>query len=155
MGLVLTLILVGIILLIAELLLIPGVGVAGVFGIVSLCGASYYSFAFLGGLQGAIVTVVDIALISVAVYFALRAKTWKKLELKTVIDNTKEDNEVCAGDRGRTITRLAPMGKARFNGFSCEVTAVEGMIDPGVEVEVVHIENNKIYVKTVMPDEAF
>ncbi len=29
------------------------------------------------------------------------------------------------------------------------------MIDAGQEVEVVHIENNKIYVKAVMPNEAF
>ena len=29
------------------------------------------------------------------------------------------------------------------------------MIDAGTPVEVVHIENNKIYVKVIMPDEAF
>ena len=47
------------------------------------------------------------------------------------------------------------MGTARINGKSYEVTALEGMIDAGSEVEVVHIENGKIYVKPVMPDEAF
>ena len=29
------------------------------------------------------------------------------------------------------------------------------MIDAGTEIEVVHMENKKIYVKPVMPDEAF
>ena len=155
MGLVLTLILVGIVLLLAELLLVPGVGVAGILGVLSLCGSSYYAFAFLGGIQGGIVTVVNIALLSILLYFALRAKTSKKLELDTVIDKTEEACAICTGDKGHTVTRLAPMGKARINDRSFEVTAVEGMIGPGVEVEVVHIENGKIYVRTVMPDEAF
>ena len=91
MGLVLTLILVGIVLLLAELLLVPGVGVAGILGVLSLCGSSYYAFAFLGGIQGGIVTVVNIALLSILLYFALRAKTWKKLELDTVIDKKVDD----------------------------------------------------------------
>ena len=39
------------------------------------------------------------------------------------------------------------MGSARFNDFVVEVKAVEGMLDPGVDVEVVLIEGNKIYVK--------
>ena len=155
MGLVLTLILVGIVLLLAELLLVPGVGVAGILGVLSLCGSSYYAFAFLGGIQGGIVTVVNIALLSILLYFALRAMTWKTLELDTVIDKKEEACAICPGDKGRTVTRLAPMGKARINDRSFEVTAVEGMIGPGVEVEVVHIENGKIYVRTVMPDEAF
>ena len=155
MGLVLTLILVGIVLLLAELLLVPGVGLDGIRGVLSLCGSSYYAFAFLGGIQGGIVTVVNIALLSILLYFALRAKTWKKLELDTVIDKKEEACAICPGDKGRTVTRLAPMGKARINDRSFEVTAVEGMIGPGVEVEVVHIENGKIYVRTVMPDEAF
>ncbi|MGM9741529.1 MAG: NfeD family protein [Candidatus Cryptobacteroides sp.] len=155
MGLVITLILAGILLLLAELLLIPGVGVAGILGVLSLCGSSYYAFAFLGGLHGAVVTVVNIALLSILLYFALRAKTWKKLELDTVIDKKEEACAVCPGDKGRTVTRLAPMGKARINDRSFEVTAVEGMIDPGVEIEVVHIEDSKIYVRTVMPGEAF
>lgn len=155
MGLVLTLILVGIVLILVELLLIPGVGVAGVFGIISICGSSYYAFAFLGVWQGTVVTVVNVFILAVLLFFALRAKTWKKLELDTVIDKKIEKNEVNTGDRAVTITRLAPMGKAQFDGFNCEVTALEGMLDRGVEVEVAHIENNKIYVKQVMPDEAF
>ena len=55
MGLTITLILAGIILILAELLLIPGVGVAGILGVLSICGASWYAFAVLGPLTGAIV----------------------------------------------------------------------------------------------------
>jgi hypothetical protein len=39
------------------------------------------------------------------------------------------------------------MGSARFGNYVVEVKAVEGMLDPNVEVTVVLIEDNKIYVK--------
>ncbi len=155
MGLVITLVIAGIILILAEIFLIPGIGAAGILGLISLCGSSYYAFAFLSPTAGAVTTAVNIILISVLLFYALRAKTWKRLELDTVIDNKKEEETAGVGDRGKAITRLCPMGTARFNGRSYEVTALEGMIDAGSEVEVVHIENNKIYVKPVMPDEAF
>ena len=44
MGLIITLILVGIVLMIAEILLIPGVGVAGILGLLSLGGSCWYAF---------------------------------------------------------------------------------------------------------------
>ena len=155
MGLTITLILVGIILILAELLIIPGVGVAGILGILSICGASWYSFAFIGPLAGTIVTVFNGATLSVLTFFALRSRTWKKFELNTVIEKKESGINVNVGDRGRTVTRLAPMGTASISDTRMEVTALEGMIDAGTEIEVAHIEKNKIYVRPVMPDEAF
>lgn len=155
MGLTITLILVGIILILAELLIIPGVGVAGILGILSICGASWYSFAFIGPLAGTIVTVFNVVTLSVLTYFALRSRTWKKFELNTVIEKKESGINVNVGDRGRTVTRLAPMGTASISDTRMEVTALEGMIDAGTEIEVAHIEKNKIYVRPVMPDEAF
>ena len=39
------------------------------------------------------------------------------------------------------------MGTANIREEVYEVKALEGMIDPGVEIEVVLIEDNRIYVK--------
>ncbi len=155
MGLVITLVIAGIILILAEIFLIPGIGAAGILGLLALCGSSYYAFACLGTAAGVITTLVNIVLISVLLFYALRAKTWKRLQLDTVIDNKPEEESVGVGDRGKAVTRLGPVGTARINDKSFEITALEGMIDAGTEIEVVHMENKKIYVKPVMPDEAF
>ena len=155
MGLVITLILVGIILILVEILLIPGIGIAGILGLTSICGSGYYAFAHLGPWTGVSVTVVNIALLAVLIFYALRGKTWKRLELDTVIDKHIEEEEVAVGDRGIAATRLGPIGTARINDKSYEVTSLEGMIDAGTRVEIVHIEHNKIYVRPVMKDEAF
>lgn len=95
------------------------------------------------------------ATLSVLTFFALRSRTWKKFELNTVIEKKESGINVNVGDRGRTVTRLAPMGTASISDTRMEVTALEGMIDAGTEIEVAHIEKNKIYVRPVMPDEAF
>ena len=54
---------------------------------------------------------------------------------------------VSVGDEGKTLTRLAPMGQALIGEDSVEVKALEGMIDPDMDIVVVMIDDNKIYVK--------
>ena len=46
-----------------------------------------------------------------------------------------------------TISRLAPSGKAIFNGETVEVASEHGLIDENREVVVVKVEGNKIFVK--------
>ena len=150
MGFVITLILVGIILIFIEILLIPGVGVAGVLGLLSMGGSCFYAFHEFGLTTGIIVAVVNAVLIIGLAIYVLRAKTWKRMSLKTNIDSKAVETAVLSlGDKGKTLTRLAPMGSARFGDYVVEVKALEGMLDPEVPVEVVLIEDNKIYVKAL------
>ncbi|MBQ2113148.1 MAG: hypothetical protein II194_08015 [Bacteroidales bacterium] len=152
MGFIITLILVGLVLIFAEILLIPGVGVAGILGILSMGGSCFYAFYEYDNTTGAIVTAVNVVLLVALTVWILRAKTWKKMSLETNIDSkaVSSDASVLAlGDRGKTLTRLAPMGSARFGDYVVEVKALEGMLDPNIDVEVVLIEDNKIYVNTV------
>ena len=150
MGFILTLILVGVLLLLAEILLIPGVGIAGVLGLVSLIGSSVYAFYVMGMTAGTVVTAVNVVLVVGLTVYILREKTWKKFTLNTNIESKAlPDNEeqLSIGDRGKTVNRLSPVGSARFGSVSYEVKALEGMIDSGVDVEVALIENNKVFVK--------
>ena len=150
MGFIITLILVGLVLILAEILLIPGVGVAGVLGILSIGGSCFCAFHQYGNVTGAIVTAVNALLLLALIIWVLRAKTWKRLTLETSIDPKAVSSDTAAltvGDRARTLTRLAPMGSACFGNYVVEVKALEGMLEPNIGVEVVLIEDNKIYVK--------
>ncbi|MBE6243717.1 MAG: hypothetical protein E7114_09955 [Bacteroidales bacterium] len=155
MGFVITLILVGLVLIFAEILLIPGVGVAGILGLLSMGGSCFYAFYEFGNTTGAIITAVNVVLVVALAVWILRAKTWKRMALETNIDSkavSSEASVLAVGDRGRTLTRLAPMGSARFGDYVIEVKALEGMLDPNVDVEVVLIEDNKIYVKPLFAE---
>ena len=150
MGLIITLILLGLVLIFAEILIIPGVGIAGILGLLSLAGSCYYAFAQMSTLAGVIVTSVNAVLLVALTVWVLRAKTWKKLTLNTSIESKAvESSSVMVGDKGKTLTRLAPMGTARFGENVVEVKALEGMIDAGVDVQVILIEDNRIFVETV------
>lgn len=151
MGLIITLILVGLVLIFAEVLLIPGVGIAGILGLASMGGSCYYAFTEFGNMTGAIVTAVNAVLIAGLTIWVLRAKTWKRLTLETNIDAKAVVPEVAVevGQEGRTMTRLAPMGSARFGNNILEVTSYQGIIDSGVEVKVVAVDGMKIFVEQI------
>ncbi|MBO4446666.1 MAG: NfeD family protein [Bacteroidales bacterium] len=144
------LIVAGILLLLAEFLLVPGVGVPGVLGLCCLIAACFFGFFWFGNTVGAIITAaVSLLLLGLFIY-ALRSKTWKKVALNDeIVAKTGElPPSVDAGSRGVTETRLAPMGTARFGDSSTEVKSDNNeMIEPGTPVEVVRIEDNRIIVK--------
>ncbi len=155
MAFIIILMAVGLVLVLAEILLIPGVGVAGILGLASLGGSCFYAFHEFGPGTGTIVTVINVVLLVALTVYVLRAKTWKKLALNTNIDSKIQffdENTLAVGDTGKTLTRLAPMGTAKIGENNYEVKSLEGIIDPGTEVEIVMIEDNKIYVKPVEKD---
>lgn len=146
---------VGLVLVLSEIFLIPGVGVAGVLGVISLGGACYYVFYEFGLFPGAVFTGAILAVLIGLIAYTIKTKAWKKLALDTRIDSKVQNLEketLSVGDTGKAVTRLAPIGMARFDGRGYEVKSLEGMIDAGTDVEVVMFEDNKIYVKPVSSD---
>lgn len=155
MAFIVILTLLGVILILGEIMLVPGVGIAGILGLLAQGGACWYAFSTFGPTTGAVVTLINVVLLISFLVFALRAKTWKRFALNTKIESkaSSDPDEVLAiGDRGRTVTRLAPIGTARIEGKSYEVKSLEGMLDAGTDIEVVLIEDNKILVKPVSDD---
>ena len=148
MGLIISLIVIGMVLMLTEIMLIPGVGVAGILGFLSIGGACYFAFCEYGTMVGIIVLASNAIVLVLLLIWVLRAQTWKKFTLNTNIDSKAVSTEtvIAIGDYAKTVTRLAPIGSIRFNNKVMEAKALEGMIDSRVDVEVVLIEDNKIYV---------
>ena len=144
------LIAVGFLFLLLEILVLPGTNIAGVVGFVLLAIGIWQAYAVYGGMAGTITLLLTLLFSAVVLYYALKSKTWKRAALDKSIDsrvNVIDLEKVKSGDRGKTISRLAPMGKAEFNGEYYEVNAMGQFIDPGTEIEIVKIEYNKITVK--------
>lgn len=152
MALIISLIIIGLALLFAEILLIPGVGLAGILGVISMGGSCYFAFADYGMTTGLVVLAVILLILILMMVWVLRAKTWKRMSLDTNIDSKAVALEipVAVGDKGVTMTRIAPMGNARFGDKSVEVTSFEGIINSGVEVEVVSVDGMKVVVKSTV-----
>ena len=152
MALIITLIIVGILLIVAEILIIPGIFVAGLLGLGALVGSCVIAFEEYGQIGGLIVIVINCLLLITFTIISLRSNTWKKISLSTKIgdsvDLKVEEKGLSEGDVGQTISRLNPIGKAIFKGLTVEVNARNEMIKQGETVEISQIEGNTIFVKT-------
>ncbi len=146
------LILAGIIFMLVELLLIPGVGIGGFLSLASLGAACWYTFAYIGFSAGWWVLSCTLVLLVVCIAVVLRARTWKKFELSTEITSkvNVESSRVRAGDNGVAKTRLAPMGTGKFGEVLVEVKSDDGsLVDAGTPVEVVSVEGSQVTVKPI------
>ncbi|MBR6458343.1 MAG: NfeD family protein [Bacteroidales bacterium] len=149
---IISLVLLGILMMLIEFLLTPGMGFAGIVGIASFVGACVYAFIKAGTQTGSLVTAVVAVIVIILFVWMLRSKSWKKLEQKEQIDaraNT-EVEKVAVGDKGVTLSRLVPIGKVKFENVTCEVHNADGsFVDPGVEVQVIAVEDNEVIVKPI------
>lgn len=148
--LVVILILVGVALLVTELFLIPGFGLPGIVGFISIAGGVFCAYFYLGNTAGHITLAASVVLCAIAIYIFVRSKMLDKMALQENIDSKVdliEGTNIHIGDKGVTISRLAPMGKVRIGDSDIEAKSYEAFIDQQTEVEVVAVEGNKIIVK--------
>lgn len=146
---IILLVVLGVVLLLVEFLIIPGVTVAGVAGFVFLIVGVVLSYIYLGPRQGNIVLLVTLVINVTSIFIFFRTKTWRKAGLKSEILGKVNviENDIIEGITGKSISRLAPTGKALFNDKMIEVQSIEGFIDQNIEIVITSIKNNKIYIK--------
>ena len=155
MGLIITLIIIGLLLIAAEILIIPGFGIAGVLGLLAMGGSCYYTFYEFGSTAGSVVTAINAGLIIALTFYVLRAKTWKRMSLETKIDTKALDDDsqyVRVGEVGIALSRMAQMGPVRFGDKCFEAKTLEGIVDPGTQVQIVLIEEGKVNVIPYFPE---
>lgn len=152
MGLVISLVLLGVFFLVVELIFLPGITFGTVLSVVSYVAAIYLGFDRLGVVGGFVTLVVVVALSLVATVLSLRAKTWQRLALNDKIESqsgVKPDVQVQIGDKGIALSRLSPMGKVKIAGREYEAKSDGTYIDQRSEVEVVGFENFAVLVKKI------
>ncbi len=144
------LIFLGLIFLLAELFLLPGISIGGILSVVCFATVTYISFTNYGSGVGWLVIGISLVLSIIAFAISLRSKTWERLSLKSKIDTsagTTPQSEVSIGTKGVTISRLSPMGKIEIGGKHFEAKSFSGYIDEHIEIEVVDFENFCAIVK--------
>lgn len=149
---IIILILVGILMLLLEILVIPGSGIAGIVGFGLMVAGIWMAYSREGTQAGHITLVVTLGVNLIGLLLALRSKTWKKAMLSTEIDgkvNIVDTKLLHIGDKGVTVSRCAPMGKAVFNDKFIEVSTLSDFIDEDAVVQVVKISGNKVFVKQI------
>ena len=138
----------GIILLALEIVALPG-GIAGAFGLLLTGFGVWQSYLIWGPTVGNTILCICAAITVVMLAIFLKAKTWKRFSLNEESDSTVnqvDKTTLAIGAKGTTVARLAPTGKALFDGQLVEVHAINKFIDPDRPIEVVAVEGYRIDV---------
>ncbi|MDG5798980.1 NfeD family protein [Marinilabiliaceae bacterium ANBcel2] len=147
------LILAGIILLILEFFVFPGITVSGAAGVIMIGSGIWIAYSGYGTSTGNSVLISSIVALIVVFIISLRSKTWKKLMLNTELTGNFEsvtEGTISPGDRGITVTRLNPTGKAIINDEEVEARCPGEFLDPQTEIEAVKVFKTYIIVKPVI-----
>lgn len=148
-ALIISLIVLGLILILLELFVTPGF-VTGLLGGVAWMYALYKIYNEYGTVSGHYALAGLILLLVACVIIAVKSGVWERVSLKSHVDGkVNELPEVKVGDSGYTSSALRPMGRMIINNNSLEVTTMGELVESGAYVEVIKIENNKIYVKQI------
>ena len=131
-----------ILLILAEIFLLPGITLAGIGGVV---------FAYTVGMWVGHLTL-SLSIIAFGVIFAwlLRSRSFNKIALKTDIDSkltSSRDLGIEPGDEGITLSRLAPIGKARIKGINVEAKSQDELIDENTPIVVIRVDSYNVIVR--------
>src|SRR5690554_2687614 len=149
---IILLICLGLILLLIEFALIPGITIAGIGGFILLGISVYIAFIEFGTGIGFLTLAFVLFASPLMIYYLFQSKTGKKLMLETLIDSKVEtsiNEKIHIGDTGKTIGRLAPSGRVKVQGEVVDALSTGGFIDHNSEVKVIKILSNKIIVEPI------
>lgn len=149
---VIALLVLGWFLLFLEIFFIPGITVLVVIGALLMAAGIMFSFIHFGVETGWWTLVGTTAVVTASIIIAVRSGFWKRLSLKDQVTgrmNTFDHDVVKPGTKGKSISRIAPSGKAMFGNDMFEVHSESGFINPDTELEVVKIYLNRIIVKPI------
>lgn len=146
---ILVLIFFGIALIVLEILIVPGL-IVGIAGGVFMFMGIMWAWQVYGNTGGIIVGISSLVVLAISIYLALKSGFWQRFSLKDKLDgkvNVILTEKLNVGDFGDAVSSLRPMGTVRVNGEQFEATSEGQMIPPNYPIEIVRIEENKVFVK--------
>lgn len=146
------LIVVSTVLLITEIIFVPGTTVVGVLGLIFCAYGIYLGYDYFGTATGTIILLSSLLLNVAALVWAFKSRSWERFSLHNKSEGTFNEDfkvELSVGQRGVSISSIRPVGKALFNEDEIEVRSNGGYIDENVEIEVIRIESNKFFVEPI------
>ena len=138
---------VAIVLILLEIFMLPGITVAGVGGFLFAAGGLFYAYSVSTPI-GNVTLAVSSLVFAASFIWLLRSKSFNRVALKTDIDSKLvSSRDFVPGDEGLTLSRLAPIGKARINGITVEAKSMDELIDENTPVEVIRVDGYNVIVK--------
>lgn len=143
---------IGLILIIVEVIFIPGTTFVGIAGFIFLVAGVALSFNYYGKEVGWIIFGSSAVLSGGLFYLAFRTNAWSRFALKSSIDSKVNEGELDSftqGQEGVAVSTLRPVGKAEINNKIVEVTTLGDYVDSGTPVRIIKVLSNQIIVEPI------
>ena len=147
---VLILVFIGLVLLLVELIFLPGTTLIGILGFLVLAGGVWLGYEKMGVANGHIILSIALILSVAIVIFSFKADVWSKFALKDVNHSRVNENvkpQLQEGNTGRTLSALRPSGTAMFQDQHYEVHTNGEFLNAGTPVIITRINHHKVIVK--------
>ncbi len=138
----------GMILLIAEVAIIPGFGIAGISAAALIFGGAAFAWSHFGATWG-----MGSLLLSGAATFAIlkimpHTRAGKSLVLSTKLKKSAVESRAAEleGKEGVTVTTLRPAGAAEIDGRRIDVVTDGVFVEAGRPVRVVSVDGARVVV---------
>lgn len=151
-SIVLSIITMGLILVVAEIVFVPGTTVVGLIGFIFLIIGVGLSFKYFGGEVGWILLASTSVACGGLLYFSFNTKTWNRFSLKSANKGKVNEGEIdqfTVGMEGQTVSALRPIGKAELNNQTVEVKTTGDYLDSGSKIRIIKIISNQIIVEPI------
>jgi membrane-bound ClpP family serine protease len=149
---ILALLLIGVILIVLELIFIPGTTVVGILGFTFAIAGIIVSYRHLGSEIGLYIVIGTSLVTLLAIVYSVRSGAWSRFSLKSSIKSKVNEGEtdlLQIGDTGVSISTLRPFGKAEFKNRQYEVKTSGNYLDPGKQIRITQISLNQVVVEPI------
>jgi membrane-bound ClpP family serine protease len=149
---VISLILFGLFLIIAEIIFVPGTTLVGILGFIFLLLGVGLSFNYFGSETGWTTVGVSAVASGLILYYSFKANIWGRFSLKSSIQSKVNEGDLdllTVGTEGIAVSALRPVGKATLGEKMYEVKTLGEYLDSGSRVRVIKIIMNQIIVEPI------
>ena len=148
-------------LILVEVFVLPGFGVAGISGIILMFGGIFYVFKSAYQFETAILAFSSVIVLTAAFVIATfcffpKTRAWKHFALATEMSSDigfhsagDEDYQSYVGQTGTAITPLRPAGTIRLAGKRVDVLTAGDFIPSETAVKVIEVEGSKVFVEAL------
>jgi membrane-bound ClpP family serine protease len=147
---IISLLIIGLVLLIVEVVFIPGTTIVGILGVIFSITGVVISYRHFGNTTGFYVLLSTLLATGGALYYSFKSGTWDRFSLKDTSKGKVNEGltaTLSVGELGVAVSTLRPSGKAEFKNELFEVRSQGGYIEARTKVRIIEINQQQVIVE--------
>jgi membrane-bound serine protease (ClpP class) len=154
---IVVLFIIGIILILAEIFVIPGFGIAGISGITAVLVSLFFIFPNTTIAINVMVAVILFTLV-IAIFMFKKigsSRLWRRISLESSSKNyySSSSKKDYLNQEAETISKLRPAGTIKLEGKRVDAVSEGAFIEKGKKVKVISVAGSRVVVREISEEE--